>query len=352
MSPRPFDSSRTLADPKALGVLRQVAGQLRVAGYDNRPMEGAGPGPLALSRLALGHPVACSDLRIDGVEALGHSGAADLDGGGLYLVPRFTLFCLDETIVLVPRDAGHDPERAYFGRDSLLLAELAAQFAVPGGAMADLGTGAGTVAALLARRVRTVVATDILPRTVACAAITFALNTGAWGGPARALVADVAAGLAPGRFALVTANPPWVPDLDRAEEGPARVYAEGGPRGFELPRRFLVEGAHLLAPGGVMVVLALDTVWDDGDRPLAALANGLRRLGFDVHLQVTGLSGSWKTGRYNFLSRFPTICSAEHVVVTVRRPASAPPLPAQAASSSDSTYLNMGPNSRWATSSA
>ena len=65
----------------------------------------------------------------------------------------------------------------------------------------------------------------------------------------------------------MAANTPWVPASADADT-PVSTYANGGRDGLELPARFLVEGAALLRPGGVAVLLALHVVRTDGARPL------------------------------------------------------------------------------------
>lgn len=81
---------------------------------------------------------------------------------------------------------------------------------------------------------------------------------------------DAGSCLRPGVFHLVAANPPWMPWrpalVDGAGERP-QIWAYGGERGWEVPRRFLDDALHLLAPGGTAVVLALATVWADGEAP-------------------------------------------------------------------------------------
>jgi hypothetical protein len=311
-----------LADDKAMAALRALGRRLRAARYENQVISGPAR-DRAASEMALGYPVASEVVGQDEASALVASGAADLEGQGERLVPRFMLFALGEVIVLVPKDGGRDPDRVYFGRDSLWLADFASRCAPPGGALADLGTGAGTVAAVLAPRFKLAVGTEVLPRTAACAAVTFALNARGDGSPAAlACLTDVTGGLAGGSFSLVTGNPPWVPDLDRGPDERARAYAEGGPTGFELPRRFIMEGAALLAPGGLMVMLALDVTWQDGGRPLRSLARGLLRLGFEVHLQPTEISALWEGTALDLRSCFPKIRTAEHVALVVRRPRS------------------------------
>jgi methylase of polypeptide subunit release factors len=163
-----------------------------------------------------------------------------------------------------------------------------------------------------------VLATDVAPRTAATAAISLRLNPRPDGRPAGdACVADVGAGLRRGSFDLVTANPPWVPDLGAV--GGTRVYAEGGETGFELPRRFIVEAVELLAPGGTAVVLGADITWSDGRRPLHALARGLRRLGHEVAIQPTEAADVWPNLHAELSARFPAIAAVAHVVLLVRR---------------------------------
>jgi methylase of polypeptide subunit release factors len=356
MTPGAFAGERVLADARALEALARLGAVLRAAGYDNKVIGAGSSQQRTASQVALGYSVATTEMDSRDVDALARSGAVDLDHEGERLEPRFMLFALGEVLVLVPKDGGEDPGRVYFGRDSLWLADMAARLTRPGGALADLGTGAGTVAAALASRFDSVVATEILPRTAACAAVTFALNPRPSGAPAATVgLCDVAAGLAPGAFSLVTANPPWVPDLDR-EHSPARVYAEGGSTGFELPRRFIVEGANLLAPDGVMLMMALDATWDSGERPLRSLARGLVRLGFEVHMEPTGISEFWKGTEDRLCARFPGMRSAEHVALVVHRPATGLPRRAAllgqlGASGPERTNLNSGPKTRWVASS-
>jgi len=345
-----FDGTRVLGDRSALQALCGLADRLRRAGYRNTVNL---VDPVA-AELALGYPVSCRALRPDELEALVRAGAGDVEEDRF--VPRFTLFGLGEIITLVPKDDGQDPGRVYFGRDSLWLADFVSRLTTAGGAVADLGTGAGTVAAVVAPRFDVVVGTDIVRRTVACAAVTFALNPRRDGRPAASAVAtDVAAGLAPGTFALVTGNPPWVPDLDHEVAGPSRVFAEGGATGFELPRRFIVEGAALLAPGGVMVMLALDMTWADGARPLHSLARGLMRLGLEVSLAPTELSDLWETLERDMCSRIPQLDAVSHVALVVHRPTRDPARAGagvgQAASSESRTKRKSDANSLWATNS-
>ncbi len=311
-----FEAQSVLASAPAMTALGELADELRAAGYANEVIAGAGARTEALTRLALGLDTDRKALGSIGVDGLAAAGALDVVDATV--VPRFAVFTRGGTLVLLPRDDGFAPDRVYFGRDSVWLAEVAGQVRSEGGAAADLGTGAGAVAALLAHRYDRFVATDVAPRTAASAAITLALNPRPDGRPAGVVcVADVASGLRPGAFDLVTANPPWVPDT-RDGEAP-RTYASGGSSGFELPRRFLVEAADLLAPGGVAVVLGIDVTWDDGSRPLPALVRGLRRMGYEVAVQPTEEAAMWSTFEEDMTTWFPHMATVAHVAVLIRR---------------------------------
>jgi len=319
-----FEAEQVLASAPAMAALGELAGELRAAGYADEVIADAGTRTEALTRLALGLDTDRGALGSVDVEGLSAAGALDVVDATV--IPRFALFARDATFVLLPRDDGFAPERVYFGRDSVWLAEIAARLRPEGGAVADLGTGAGAVAALLAPRYERVVATDVAPRTAASAAITLALNPRPDGRPAGAVcLADVASGLRPGAFDLVTANPPWVPDV--SGHGGPRTYASGGASGFELPRRFMVEAAELLAPGGVAVVLGIDATWSDGSRPLLALSRGLRRMGYDVAVEPTGEAVMWPTLEADMTARVPGMAAVRHVAVLMHRPGPVPARP-------------------------
>jgi methylase of polypeptide subunit release factors len=336
--PDRFQAERVLASAPAVAALEGLAARLRAAGYANQVLDGAPPPVEATSRMALGLDTDRRELSASEVEALVAAGAADV--ADQVVVPRFALYAQGPSLVLLPRDDGLAPDRVYFGRDSLWLAETARRAGPGRGALADLGTGAGAVAALLAPDYERVVATDIAPRTAASAALTLRLNPRS--GPARgrrdgtrpagvACVADVADGLRPGSFDLVTANPPWVPDLGPG--GVRRTYARGGETGFELPRRFVMEAAGLLAPGGVAVVLGIDVTWVDGSRPLVALARGLRRLGHEAVIVPSEAADAWPTLEADLTARFEGMASVAHVVLLIHRPPG--PEPGHPARSSD-----------------
>lgn len=319
-----FDAEHVLASGTAMAALETLCAALRHAGAANTVPTATGE-EVALHRLGLGldvdrSAVIAAGITGDAVRALAGAGAIDVHDE--VISPRFALYLdrddVRQSVVLVPRDGGDDPSRVYFGRDTLLLGDLARRFGPGHGTAADLGTGAGAVALYLAGTYDLVVATDILVRTAACAAITMHLNPRPGGGaPATACVADVAAGLRPGVFDLVVSNPPWMP-IHR--QSSPRIFAEGGATGFELPRRFVVESAALLAPGGTAIVLGLDVTWSDDTRPLRALARGLRRLGYEVAVHPTEAATIWPDLEADLLLRFETMTAAQHVALLVHRP--------------------------------
>lgn len=121
-----------------------------------------------------------------------------------------------------------------------LVAEAARRWP-PGGKRAlDVGTGTGVLALVLARAGARVVATDLAPAALECAAEN-AARLGLAGA-----VEPVRADLFPdGRFDLVVANPPWLPrealtPLERAVYDPGSAFLRG----------FLAGLAAHLAPGG------------------------------------------------------------------------------------------------------
>lgn len=213
------------------------------------------------------------DLGAVHVAALLAAGAADTADGAV--VARFTLVHAPPAVVVVPRPvAGSDD--VYIGSDSRLLLRVAWRLAPGGRAAVDLGTGTGYLAAALASRYDFTVATDLSPSTAAVAAVNLALRPGS--GRTGVCVADGAAGLRSEAFDLVVANPPWVP-------AGSTLSSDGGPTGFELPRRFLVEGASLLAPGGIALFQCLDATGPGRGRPLHDVCATLDGAGLAVEVR-------------------------------------------------------------------
>lgn len=151
--------------------------------------------------------------------------------------------------VLVPR-----PETELLV-EVLLEALDAATDPLPGGWVADVGTGSGCVALAVARR-RPVLAID-----TSADALEVAAHNRAACAPAQrvALVrGDLLGALAPGRLAAIVANPPYVePDTlptladDVREHEPRDALVPRGESTSSLYARLVAQAAHALRPGGL-----------------------------------------------------------------------------------------------------
>ncbi|MDQ6726980.1 MAG: methyltransferase [Actinomycetota bacterium] len=289
---------------------------LRVAGYDST----AGG---ALARLALGYRVprgdAAAALGEENVDGLSASGIAEDMCETVRL--RGAVLAAGPLLAYLPRD-GARPDRVYLGADTAFLVDAADRLGrhARAGCAADLGTGTGVVAAAMAARHRRVVATDLTPRAARTASVTAALNRFPPGHRVHSCVADVAGGLRPGVFDMVAANTPWVPSGDMGSD--RRIFADGGPTGFELPRRFITEGSALLRPGGVLVALAADLTFTGGRSPLRDQCVLLERQGCETTIVPTGHGRRGEALERAVLPRVRGTVAADHVAVVVaRRPA-------------------------------
>jgi methylase of polypeptide subunit release factors len=108
----------------------------------------------------------------------------------------------------------------------------------------DLGCGAGVVALLLSRRVRSVVATDINPRAVAMTRLNARLN-GIDNVDARE--GHLFEPVSSERFDLVASQPPFIPDGGGSN---APRFMAGGSRGDELSLGLLEQLPDHLVEGG------------------------------------------------------------------------------------------------------
>ncbi len=136
----------------------------------------------------------------------------------------------------------------------------------------DIGTGSGVLAAVLARRGLSVVATDMAPRALACAAE----NAEKLGLTAR--VSIVEADLFPeGRAPLVVCNPPWLP----AQPSSPVEYAVYDPDSRML-RGFLDGLAAHLTPGGEGWLILSDLAEHLGLRSRAELEGWIAQAGLQV----------------------------------------------------------------------
>lgn len=144
----------------------------------------------------------------------------------------------------------------------------------------DVGTGTGILALLLlARGAAQAVATDADARAVACAH-----ENAARLGCGDRLVAVEADLFSPGRFDLVVANPPWVPQeaktrLDRAIFDPGGTFLSG----------YLAGLADHLVPDGLGYLILSDFAELLGLRAVGALAATAAAAGLALR-EVAGLS--------------------------------------------------------------
>lgn len=128
----------------------------------------------------------------------------------------------------------------------------------------DLGTGCGVQAVHAAGRnpAARVTATDVNPRALELAAMSFALS-GVDGAELRA--GSLLEPVRGRRFDLIVSNPPFVV---APEEGPRFTYRESGMAGDDFCRRLVGEAAQYLEDGGYCQLLAnwlhIDGVpWDE-----------------------------------------------------------------------------------------
>ncbi|WP_235943707.1 methyltransferase [Uliginosibacterium aquaticum] len=138
-----------------------------------------------------------------------------------------------------------DTIHAHYGVFSPLRGEyldLIAKAPLPGKSTAfDIGTGSGVIAALLAKRgVAQIVATDMAPRALACAADN--LQRLGLTNQVELLQADL---FPPGQAKLIVCNPPWLPETPTSPVE-AAVYDPDS----RMLRGFLADLPAHLAPGG------------------------------------------------------------------------------------------------------
>lgn len=276
----PIDLDRVVSTGRAVHALRCVAQELRGRGV------GAGIDTAQIWTTPLGHLVAGRAVqREQVVRDVDREVLDTLITAGVWVdrnnhvLPALALVFACGIPVVVPVHQIHDAAMVYIGLEAPWLVRLAWKHGPPEGAAADLATGTGIVAVILSSRYETVVAADISPDAVACAALTLALNRIPQR-DTRAVVADVASGLPRGSFDLVVSNPPWVPTHPDAAYN--YLYGDGGRTGMELPARFFDETLELLRPGGTGIVLALDTGWTGGRWPLRSRIAELRSAGCEV----------------------------------------------------------------------
>ena len=132
----------------------------------------------------------------------------------------------------------------------------------------DICTGSGCIAAYLKSEFpdAEVFASDISEAALAVAAKN---------APDVAMIhSDLFANI-DGSFDLITANPPYIPraalkDLQREVQEEPMLALDGGPSGFELPKKLIQESINCIKPNGTLLVEIGD---DQGAEALETAAN-------------------------------------------------------------------------------
>lgn len=120
----------------------------------------------------------------------------------------------------------------------------------PGAASLDVCTGTGVLALLAAARGYRATAVDVSRRACVAARINARRNDLA----VRVLCGDLFAPVPGGRFALITANPPYLPSPEARVRRRSRAW-DAGPGGREVIDRICREAAAHLEPGGTLLLV-------------------------------------------------------------------------------------------------
>jgi len=280
-----FEPETVAALPGGIEAIIELGDRLRDAGYDNSDDCGV------LGQLALAYPVTEAAARsVLGHEVYDRLRACDFlvrTTRPEHVQASNGVLALDDLLVSLPRESRR-PDLVYVGYEATLLDHVRAAL-VPAPQLAvDLGAGAGLTGVLVGRHAERVVLTDVAPRAVAGARLTWALNDARFRRRTSIVRADAAQGLRSRTVNLLTANAPYIPSPylsapnERSPDAWSKPvsFADGGPTGSELPVRFLHEGAELLAEGGVLALLTLDTTLVDGRRPIRDALADLESKGF------------------------------------------------------------------------
>ena len=321
---RAWSPERVLASPGSCLALRELGRHLAEANFINRfgRLQIDEEANQSLADLALGE---CIDVAIASrffggpqpTQALLETNAATITSEG-QLSLSFEVLSDGKAMAILPfLDTADDVpvDSVYAGTDTWLLRDQAWKCALRGQRAIDLGTGTGFIAAFLTSRYETVLATDINQRATSTAQLSRELLPESAKSRMHVIANDVAGGLRPGTFDFVCVNAPWVP-THRAN---GRIYSHGGETGFELPRRFISEGAELLAPDGILVALCAELAFGDGTNPLGELLNEFERRGFTTLIEPTPVSHPFHYAADGTAKSLSGLVSARHVSVILKR---------------------------------
>lgn len=121
-----------------------------------------------------------------------------------------------------------------------------------GDVVLDLGTGAGLIGILAARRGHRVIATDVVPLCAECVKTNALLN--GVGDRLEVRTGDLFAPVDGEAFDVITANPPQMPTPHDREWGdPQSRQDNGGPDGWAVLDRIIYEAPRYLNPQGRLV---------------------------------------------------------------------------------------------------
>ena len=313
-----------LNSPNARHAIQELGQHLAQAGFINRfgRLQIDDEKNAALAELALGKFI---DVAIAARFLGGPQSLVALLETGLATITEESRFSLEFEVLsdgkamsLLPfldSSAEVPLDSVYAGTDTWLLRDQAWKYGLHGKRAIDLGTGTGLVAAFLTSRYETVVATDINQRATQTAQLSRELLPDSAKSRMHVVTNDVAAGFLPGTFDFVCINAPWVP----AHRADGRIYSQGGETGFELPRRFILEGTELLAPDGIFIALCAELSFTDDSNPLRELLDDLEQNGFVTFIEPTPAPHPFHAAADGTAETLPGLESARHVTVVVQR---------------------------------
>jgi hypothetical protein len=154
--------------------------------------------------------------------------------------------CLGQAIFTDSIFSARDDQVYWLGPDSLALARCAPRRQ---GRSLDLCTGSGVQAVLNATRSGQALAVDLNPR-----AVKFCQLNAAWNGhQIETFLGDLYQPLPPGKFTLITANPPFVPT---PREDALQLFRPGGESGEEVTAAIVGSLPEWLEVGGMLALVS------------------------------------------------------------------------------------------------
>ncbi|MBS2035980.1 methyltransferase [bacterium] len=172
--------------------------------------------------------------------------------------------CLGHLFFVDPMFAQRPDQIYWLGPDSLALARCVPRR--PRQRSLDLCTGSGVQAVLNAGHCRQNLAVDINPRAVARARLNARVN----GVKLAVLQGSLFDPVEPGRFDLITANPPFVPTPD----GDLQLFRPGGESGEEIIAEIVQALPERLDEGGLLALVSQCPIMSNS-QPLERMSSWL-----------------------------------------------------------------------------